>query len=178
MDLVFKRLSYEPSAHLRWHTLVSVNFPTRTGRRMYLYLQRCMGRASNYLPTVLVLHCLCPLSFTPAACQPVARRRRRRLSPKSAHVCPLHPTRNKPRGMARSHATTRTGRLRHLFSASGCPALRVAVAESVAAAATVLFLSATSAILLLIYTDPRCPQLLQSSVYDCFAFVCLSLCLI
>ena len=33
-----------------------------------------------------------------------------------------------------------------------------------------------STILLLIYADPRCPQFLQSSVDDCFAFVCLSLC--
>ena len=34
------RLSYEPSAHLHWRTLVSADFPTRIGRRMYLYLQR------------------------------------------------------------------------------------------------------------------------------------------
>ena len=31
-------LSYEPLAPLRWHTLVSVDFPTRTGRRMHWIL--------------------------------------------------------------------------------------------------------------------------------------------
>ena len=32
------KLSYEPSALLRWRTLVSVDFPTRIGRRMHWIL--------------------------------------------------------------------------------------------------------------------------------------------
>ena len=64
-----------------------VDFPTRTGRRMHwiLVLESCkmhaariFSRSTYFASPPLPL----PSTFTPAACQPVARRRRRRLSPK------------------------------------------------------------------------------------------------
>ena len=167
-------LSYEPSALLRWCTLVSEDFPTCTGRRMYWILQRCMGRAFNFTyfaspPLSLCLHVYA--RRLPAW----AWRRRRRLSPHQLLVpamlhLPLHPVRNN-RGSGLGPALyPKSGYPCHLCFASGCPALRVAVAVfagSVFAAA--LFLSAISTNLLLVYADPCCPSTTDLRLCACLS---------